>query len=362
VTGRGRAAAALLLLLLLGLGLVACGKKGPPVAPERRLPLAPSGLHGAVDDDGIVLTWINPTTRVDTSRLRDLTTLRIHRRQDTDGAPLKSAMLSGDRVVGYDELAVIRLDAPAPAEVQGGTVRWVDRKGLALGRQYVYVVTAEDSLGRSSAPSERLAIVFLAAPKAPQRVVATAGDRRIRLSWDAPTEFSDGTPVSGELRYQVLRGPAVEGALDPVTPAPVPSTTFTDTGVENDVEYRYAVRAVRMDPRAMATGAASATVAISPVKTTPPGPPSSLVAIPTPGAVRLAWVPGPEEDVALYAVYRAVGTGPFERIATTTRVNTVYVDRNVQRGATYRYAVTAIDSARRPNESQRSNEVSVTIP
>lgn len=359
MTGRGRAAAA---LLLLGLSLVACGKKGPPVAPERRLPVAPSALKGAVDESSIVLTWSNPTTRVDTSRLRDLTTVRVHRREDSDGTPLKSAMLSGDRVVGYDELVVIRLDAPAPAEVQGGTVRWVDRKGLALGRQYVYVVTAEDSLGRSSAPSERLAIVFLAAPKAPQRVVAAAGDRQIRLSWDAPTEFGDGTPVTGELRYQVLRGPAVEGALAPVTPESVAGTTFTDTGVENDVEYRYAVRAVRLDPRATATGAASATVAASPVKTTPPSAPSSLVAIPTPGAVRLAWIPGPEADVALYAVHRAVGSGPFERIATTTRVNTVYVDRNVQSGATYRYAVTAIDSARRPNESRRSNEVSVTVP
>jgi hypothetical protein len=317
VTGRGRATAA---LLLLGVSLVACGKKGPPVAPERRLPMAPSALQGAVDEDSIALTWANPTTRVDSSRMRDLTTVRVHRREDGDGTPLKPAMLSGDHVVGYDEVAVIRLDAPAPAEVQGGTVRWVDRKGLTLGRRYVYVVTAEDSLGRSSAPSERLAIVFLAAPRAPQQVVAAAGDRQIRLSWQAPTEFSDGTPVTGELRYQVLRGPAVEGALTPVTPQPVTGTT------------------------------------------SPPGAPSSLVAIPTPGAVRLAWIPGPEEDVALYAVYRAVGGGPFERIATTSRVNTVYVDRNVQPGATYRYAVTAIDSARRPNESPRSNEVTVTLP
>jgi hypothetical protein len=359
VTGRGRAAAA---LLLLGVSLVACGKKGPPVAPERRLPMAPSALQGAVDEDSVVLTWANPTTRVDSSRMRDLTTLRVHRREDSDGTPLKPAMLSGDRVVGYDEVAVIRLEAPAPAEVQGGTVRWVDRKSLTLGRRYVYVVTAEDSLGRSSAPSERLAIVFLAAPRAPQQVVAAAGDRQIRLSWQAPTELSDGTPVTGELRYQVLRGPAVEGALTPVTPQPVTGTTFTDTAVDNDVEYRYAVRGVRVDPRATATGAASAIVAASPVKTTPPVAPSSLVAIPTPGAVRLAWIPSPEEDVGLYAVYRAVGGGPFERIATTSRVNTVYVDRNVQPGTTYRYAVTAIDSARRPNESPRSNEVSATVP
>lgn len=359
MTGRGRTAVA---LLLLGLSLAACGKKGPPVAPERRLPVAPSGLQGAVEENSIALTWANPATRVDSSRLRDLTAVRIHRREEADGAPLKPAMLSGDRVVGYDELAVIRLDAPAPAEIQGGRARWVDRKGLTLDRQYVYVVTAEDSLGRSSSPSERLAVTFLAAPKAPRHVAAAPGDRQARLTWEAPAELSDGTPVSGELRYVVLRGPAVEGALAPVTPEPVPGTTFTDTGLENDVEYRYAVRAVRMHPRGAATGAASGAVAVSPVKTTPPSAPGNLVAIPSPGAIRLAWNPSPEEDVALYAVYRAVGGGPFARIATTARVNTVYTDRNVQPGTTYRYAVTAIDRARRPNESGRSNEVSVTVP
>jgi len=36
--------------------------------------------------------------------------------------------------------------------------------------------------------------------------------------------------------------------------------------------------------------------------------------------------------------------------------------RAVERGATYRYAITASDDARRPNESARSNEVSVTVP
>jgi predicted small lipoprotein YifL len=359
VRGRGRAAIG---LLLLAVSLVACGKKGPPVAPERRLPTPPSALQGAVEEDSIALSWTNPVTRVDNSRLRDLTTLRLHRREEPEGAPLKPAMLSGDRVVGYDEIAVIRLSAPEPAEIQGGRGRWVDRRGLTLGRQYVYVVTAEDSLGRSSPPSDRLAVVFLAAPQAPGNVTATPGDRQVRLSWRPPTAFNEGTPVSGDLRYLVLRGPAVEGPLAPVTPEPVAGTTFTDTGLENDVEYRYAVRAVRMDPRGAATGAASVPIAASPVKTTPPSPPGNLVAIPSPGAVRLAWIPSPEEDVALYAVYRATGSGPFERIATTARVNTVYLDRTVQSGMTYRYAVTAIDRARRPNESGRSNEVSVTVP
>ena len=39
-----------LLLLLATSALVACGKKGPPIAPELRVPAGPTGLHGAVDE------------------------------------------------------------------------------------------------------------------------------------------------------------------------------------------------------------------------------------------------------------------------------------------------------------------------
>jgi hypothetical protein len=38
----------------------------------------------------------------------------------------------------------------------------------------------------------------------------------------------------------------------------------------------------------------------------------------------------------------------------------VFVDGDVQPGRAYRYAVTAVDRARRPNESPPSSEVTVT--
>jgi fibronectin type 3 domain-containing protein len=75
--------------------------------------------------------------------------------------------------------------------------------------------------------------------------------------------------------------------------------------------------------------------------------------------VRLAWRPSPEADVALYAIYRAIGEGALVRVGTTAAINTVFIDREVTPGTTYRYAVTALDRARRANESGRSNEVRV---
>lgn len=341
--------------------LAACGKKGPPVAPELRVPTVPGALRGSVDGESIVVSWTQPNTRLDGTKLRSVDRYTVYRREEADAGPPKSAMLSNGRVVGYDEIAMIRTDAPAPATIQGSSVTWVDRRTLSVGRRYVYVVTAEDAIGRSSAPSERLVVPFLAAPKPPADLSAQPGDRRVTLTWQPPPALIDGSPVSGDIKYVVLRGSGATGPLATITTQPIAETTFTDTGLENDADYRYAVRAVRVEPAVTAAGEASATVAAAPLDTTPPSPPNGLVAVPSSDAVRLAWNASPEPDVATYAIYRAVGGGDFMRIATTTAPGTVYSDRDVKPGTTYRYAVTALDNARRSNESPRSNVVSVRV-
>ena len=350
-------------LAMAALALVGCGKKGPIVAPERRLPAAAAEMSATVEDRAIVVKWTNPRNRVDNTRLRDLAVVRLFRREEAPDAKPKPAMLSGDRVVGYQQIAQITLDAAPPPGVQlaGGTVTVTDDKGLSFGRRYVYVATAEDGSGRTSAPSPPTGVTFLAAPTPPSGLSVQAGDREARLRWEAPATFTDGTPVSGELRYIVLRA-AGEGGLAPLTPAPIAATTYTDTGLENEVTYRYAVKGVRVDPAGTAIGPASTAVAATPVDTTPPSAPTRLVVIPVTGGVRLAWNPSPEEDVAQYAIYRGEGTGPLTRIATTQAITTIYTDRDVQSGRTYRYAVTALDRAKQANESPRSNEVTVTVP
>lgn len=349
----------LLALGVAALALAACGKKGPPVPPEVRLPVVPAAVHGSIDDKTVVVTWTAPGTRMDGSRLRRVSLYHVYRREEEDAGQPKSAMLSSGRVVGYDEVATIRTDSPAPATVQGSSVTWVDQRALAPGRRFVYVVTAEDELGRSSAPSERLVVPFVSPPKAPRGLTATPGDRRVTLAWQPPEALQDGSAPTGDIRYVVLRGAAGGGALAAITAQPLDTTSFTDTSVENDTDYRYAVRAVRVEPSVSATGETSAAVAAAPADTTPPTAPTGLVAVPTSGAIRLAWNASPEADVATYAVYRATERGEFVRIATTVPPGTVYADRDVRPGTSYRYAVTAIDRARRPNESARSNVVSV---
>jgi hypothetical protein len=322
-------------------------------------------MRATVDDRVIVVQFVAPSTRVDNSRLRDLTLMRLFRREESPYGPPKPAMRSGERVVGYVEIARIDLGASPPptsnVQVSGGAVVVKDEKALSFGKRYAYTATAEDTTGRISAPSAPVFVTFLAAPASPPGLIAEAGDKQVSLRWDAPTTLIDGAPASGELSYIILRG-AGEGGLAPITPAPIAATTYTDSAVENETTYRYAVRGVRVEPEGSASGPASEPVAATPINTTPPSAPTRLVAIPASGSVRLAWNASPDADVAEYAIYRAEGAGPFTRVATAPALTTIYTDRDVQSGRTYRYAVTALTRAKHQNESSRSNEVTVTLP
>lgn len=352
-----------LIVALLAAALAGCGKVGPPVAPEGRVPVAVSDLSAVVEGPAVVLTWSSPGTRADGTRMRDLTTVRVYRREDAgDGEP-KPALLSWGKVVGYDEIATIRLAEPGPATIEGPRVTWVDREKLTPGRRYVYVLTAVDSIGRSSPPSPRLVVSFLAAPRPPEGLTATAGEALVRLAWAAPAFLVDGSPAPATLGYEVLRAPNATGGFAPVTPEPIAARDFTDRGLANGQTYYYALRAVRTEPGGRARSTLSPVAAATPVDLTPPTPPRNLVAVPAETAVRLAWNASPEEDVAGYVVYRAEAPGTaYVRLTPTPVTTTTYIDRTVERGRTYSYIVTAVDRAIRPNESARSQPAGATVP
>ena len=352
-----------MLLALAGLAVAACGKRGPPVAPERRLPATISALAATVEGSAIVLSWTNPATRGDGTPLKDLTLLRVYRREESGEMEPKPAVLSWGNVVGYSEVASIKLGEPGQTKPEGNRAAWVDRAGLSFGRRYVYVVTAVDSIGRSSPPSGRVLVTFLAAPMSPRGLSARAGDGEVQLAWLPPSAFMDGTPLPGPLTYQVFRAPAGAGPFQAVTPTPISEITFADRGLENERTYYYVVRALRSAETGGALSEPTPTVAATPVDLTPPSPPTNVVAIPSESTVHLAWNPSPEADVAGYAIYRASPPGsPYVRIATVQHPTTVFTDRAVERGRTYSYVVTAVDRASRPNESARSDEAQITVP
>jgi fibronectin type 3 domain-containing protein len=222
------------------------------------------------------------------------------------------------------------------------------------------VVVTGDSQGRIGPPSLRVSVSYAAAPAAPENVAAQPGERSVRVTWSLATRLLDGSAVTDPLKYEVLRAPSADADLAPISP-PISDTALTDSNLENDLDYFYAVRAVRTAGGTTLYGQPSARVVATPRDVTPPSRPANLVAVASEGIVRLSWSPSPEADVVTYVIYRAPEGGRFERIGSTTAPSTTYGDRTVTRGS-YRYAVTAQDNAARPNESERSNEARVSVP
>jgi hypothetical protein len=363
--------------LLAALLVAACGRVGAPVPPETRLPRPVTDLTAGVRDSTIELAWTNPTQRADGSRLRDLVRARVFRHESAAGAEPRPALLSRGRIAGYTEIATIPLGgpptgpvapggpSPAPGEaaavIEGNRVTLRDRRGLVGGRRYTYVVSVEDGQGRTSAPSARRTVAFVAAPEPPVNLTAEALENAVRLRWQPPARLADGSPLAGEIRYEVLRAADPGAPLVPITPEPIAATELIDRNLENDHAYAYAVRAVRRDEGTTASGPASARVTATPVDMTPPAPPTGLVAAPAGRSVRLAWTPSPDADVASYVVYRAAAGAAPMRVGSVEAPSTVLVDRDVPAG-TWRYTVTAVDRSSRANESAPSNEARVTVP
>jgi hypothetical protein len=203
--------------------------------------------------------------------------------------------------------------------------------------------------------------MYIAPPTPPPDLAAIPGEGEVQLRWKPPSHLVDGSPVQGEITYEVLRAPGPEAALEVITTAPLGETRFTDRGLVNDRTYGYAVRALRAEAGGRGRSEPSPRLTVTPLDATPPGPPQRLVAVVVGNDVRLAWTPPSDADVARYVVYRADTRGTFVRIGSATPPSTTFVDRGITPGA-YRYVVTAQDGSSSANESARSNEASAAVP
>jgi fibronectin type 3 domain-containing protein len=328
-------------------------------------------LQATVAGEGVRLTWTLPRIRVDRSPLRELRRAELYRRLETGAeteAPRPAVVTFGGLfgpppgVPGFERVANIVLAEPAPAEVRGGQVVYTDAQGLGFGQRYTYVVVAVDEQGRPSAPSNRVLVALLAPPRAPGAPVAQAGDGQVRLTWEAPATLEDGQAAPATLYYDVYRatGSGAPGER-PVNPEPLAARQFVDLAVQNDVTYRYTVRAL-LAPAGPASRPSEPATA-TPEDTTAPERPRGLVAVVAGATVRLAWEAVADADLAGYHVYRSTSPGRgHARLTAAPQTATTYVDATARPGETYYYVVTAVDRARRANESVPSAEASARRP
>lgn len=165
-----------------------------------------------------------------------------------------------------------------------------------------------------------------------------------RLSW--PSEGDD-------VRYNVLRqGPSDKAAV------PIGSTDkneYTDRTAAWDTKYNYQVVATRQNAESLP----SEPVPVFSSDVFSPSVPTDISVSATNDSIEVSWNRSPEANVAGYYVYRGENGGPMQRQGALQPLPT-YSDRHLERGKSYRYAVSAV--SRKGIESAQSAAVEISSP
>jgi len=184
------------------------------------------------------------------------------------------------------------------------------------------------------------------APTAPSNLTATAqAYNKVALSWTASTDNV------GVASYTITRNGTPIAKVSN-------ATTYTDTSVLPQTQYTYQVTAT---DAAGNTSPASNSVTVTTPNTTdtqaPSAPANVKASAVSTSQINVSWTASTDNvGVAGYDVYRATGSGSFNKVATVT--TTSYGDTGLNSGTTYKYYVMAHDAA--GNNSAKSSTVQAT--
>jgi hypothetical protein len=218
-------------------------------------------------------------------------------------------------------------------------VDYNDKEGLGDNLSYYYRITAFEDEERETSPSVAVSAVTKGKPPAPEGIKAVSGlVKKVELTWTASShEDIEGYKIywSREKVGKYLLLSRLKGRT---------TNKFTHDGrgeekLDDNTSYYYIMRSFnKVDLESDLSETAFATTKARPTK------PSGLKG--EEGKVKqvpLIWLPNPENDIAVYHVWRA---GPekeeFTRIADT-RGETAYIDKGLKDGYTYRYRIQAED-------------------
>jgi hypothetical protein len=240
---------------------------------------------------------------------------------------------------------------PAPGD-HTTFVETVDAAAAARGEVWYFVAVgvAGGGRGRQGTPSAVLAVPLVAPPAPPTDVTLSYDEKTITVAW---------TPADSKDQFRVLAsaGPTA-GPTTVLTVEPLTSATYT-TPVAFGQERCFAVRTVHAAGQVTNEGAATATRCVTPVDHFPPSAPAGLQAVQEGMAITLLWSAVTADDLAGYLVLRSNGGEDFTPLFREPAAATSYRDESVQPGATYAYAVIALDKAGNP--SPQSNRQTVTV-
>ncbi len=235
----------------------------------------------------------------------------------------------------------------APAKIGPDSAHFEIPAADWIGKEAILSARIIGGNGKASHWSNFAVVPVVPAPEKPEGVRAENTPQGVRLSWTARGAS-----------FRVFRRMGEEAAFKAMGNSEKPE--WLDTSAEIGKQYVYRVQTIaKAGTEREATSDPSAEIAITPKDEFPPAVPLGLRAIAALQTIELNWEPNTEAFLGGYRIYRATGSGAFEKLADAGMTPT-YSDHAVEARKTYRYAVTAVSKA--GNESPRSEAAEAGLP
>ena len=392
-------------LLAATLVCVSCGKKGAPLPPLVKLPVAPVDLAAERRGDGVDLSFTVPAANTDGTRPANVSSADVYATTApvtvpplTDVNLLKYGTKVGSVEVkaprdpnltadvddpsdevdppegaGLDQGAVARLseplthdmlttvDVPRDKNAPGPPPAATHTDGPLLGPPTAvpvrtYAAFGTSTRGRKGPLSKRVAVPLVPPPPPPSGVTMTYTETTITLTWP-PVGGAATAPADGDLlpsrvlgvtrpviTYNVYDATQPDAAVK-LTAKPIADPTYDDTRIVWGEKRCYIVVAAETIGGTTIESAPPPPSCQTLVDTFPPETPKGLNAIASEGAINLIWEPNTEKDLAGYIVLR--GVEPAQTLQPLTKepiVEPSFKD-TVPAGVSYVYVVQAVDKA-----------------
>ncbi len=386
--------------------LAACGRKGPPLPPLVRVPVAPAELSATRRGDTIALEFIVPSANTDGTRpaniervevygfagpdIKDEVLLKVRpkvasvavkapRDPDATVEPEDPAEeMEPPEGAGLDQgvraRLVVPLTAVSLAPVEAGNKKTKPRAADDdLPRPLVGPPTEVPSLtfvavpfstrGRMGRLSRRARVPLLPPPEPPSALAITYDETSMTVAWTPPAAKAQLLePASGDvlpatligwsqpsIAYHVYDVPPGAPTAKPraetrLTGTPVADPRYADSRFVWGAERCYEVRTVTLIDDLSVESDAAPPACVKPVDTFPPAAPKGLQVVASERAINLIWQPNEEKDLAGYIVLRGAAANALEPITPSPVADAAFPDA-VPSGAHYFYAVKAVDKA-----------------
>jgi hypothetical protein len=373
-----------------------CGRKGPPLPPFVRTPIAPGELSAARRGDSVDLKFVVPSSNTDQTRPANIERIDIYALTHTARVTDLDVITRGERIASVDVKAPRdpnrTIDPGEPASdlqplvgtglEQGASADVFEELTLGVpaapaavdsnrpsdGRPLTgpscqmptrtYLAIGISTQGRRGQFSRQASVPLVTAPAALPQPSVKYDESGVTIAWQAAGAAPGASEPAGArlasrpigcsspaVGYHVYEIAATPPAPDRrLTDQPLAASPFVDSRMTWGAERCYTVRAVHsIGPLSVESGPAPP-VCEKLTDTFPPAAPKGLVAVASEGAINLIWDASSDKDLAGYLVLRApAATRQFSPVTPEPLHDTTFTDK-VQPGVPFVYAVLAVDS------------------